>query len=153
MVNTGLSEVIGSWKTMEMPAPRIFSMRPGEAVVSSSPANRTLPAAMRTGGCGSRPQYGGLWRRNRRPPQMLAGVGFSGQGKFEGTHYRRLPVSYAEDYAWIFAGIDADIIGDYGLSGGGAAGAAPPRRSAGRGLAGVEAQPGLLSRFPAVGRV
>ena len=25
--------------------------------------------------------YGGLWRRNRRPPQMLAGVGFSG-GKY-----------------------------------------------------------------------
>ena len=67
-------------------------------------------------------QYGGLWRRNRRPPQMLAGVGFSGQGKFEGTHYRRLPASYAQDHAWIFAGIDGDIIGDYGLSGGGAAG-------------------------------
>ena len=26
------------------------------------------------------------------------------------------------DYAWIFAGIDGEIIGDYGLSGGGAAG-------------------------------
>jgi hypothetical protein len=67
-------------------------------------------------------QYGGLWRRNRRPPQMLAGVGFSGQGKFEGTYYRRLPASYDPDYAWIFAGVDGDIIGDYGLSGGGAAG-------------------------------
>ena len=38
-------------------------------------------------------EFGGLWRRNRRPPQMLAGVGFSGQGLFEGTHYRRLPAS------------------------------------------------------------
>jgi N,N-dimethylformamidase len=67
-------------------------------------------------------QYGGLWRRNRRPPQMLAGVGFSGQGKFEGTYYRRLPASYDPNYAWMFAGIDGEIIGDYGLSGGGAAG-------------------------------
>jgi len=66
--------------------------------------------------------YGGLWRRNRRPPQMLAGVGFSGQGKFEGTHYRRLPASYEGELAWVFAGINEDIVGDYGLSGGGAAG-------------------------------
>ncbi len=35
-------------------------------------------------------QLGGLWRRNRRPPQMLVGVGFSCQAAFEGTHYRRL---------------------------------------------------------------
>ena len=67
-------------------------------------------------------QMGGLWRRNRRPPQQLAGVGFSGQGKFEGTHYRRLPASYEGELAWVFAGINEAIIGDYGLSGGGAAG-------------------------------
>ena len=30
--------------------------------------------------------YGGLWRRNGRPPQVLAGVGFSAQGMFEGSH-------------------------------------------------------------------
>ena len=66
--------------------------------------------------------YGGLWRRNRRPPQMLAGVGFSGQGTFEGTHYRRLPASHDPAFAWMFDGIEGDIIGDYGLSGGGAAG-------------------------------
>jgi N,N-dimethylformamidase len=65
---------------------------------------------------------GGLWRRNRRPPQALAGVGFSGQGRFEGTHYRRTPASHHPDYAWLFAGIDTEILGDYGLSGGGAAG-------------------------------
>jgi N,N-dimethylformamidase len=67
-------------------------------------------------------QYGGLWRRNRRPPQMLAGVGFSCQGVFEGTHYRRLPASRDPRFAWMFAGIEQDVIGDYGLSGGGAAG-------------------------------
>ncbi|HEX4172399.1 MAG TPA: N,N-dimethylformamidase beta subunit family domain-containing protein, partial [Acetobacteraceae bacterium] len=31
-------------------------------------------------------QLGGLWRRNRRPPQMLVGVGFSCQAAFEGTY-------------------------------------------------------------------
>jgi N,N-dimethylformamidase len=66
--------------------------------------------------------YGGLWRRNGRPPQMLVGVGFSAQGRFEGSYYRRLPASYAEDVAWIFAGVDGETIGDFGYSGGGAAG-------------------------------
>ena len=37
------------------------------------------------------------WRRNRRPPQALAGVGFSAQGLFEGTRYRRLPASHAPE--------------------------------------------------------
>ena len=67
-------------------------------------------------------QLGGLWRRNRRPPQMLAGVGFSCQATFEGTYYRRLPPSYDPRFAWMFAGIAEDVLGDYGLSGGGAAG-------------------------------
>jgi N,N-dimethylformamidase len=67
-------------------------------------------------------QLGGLWRRNRRPPQMLVGVGFSCQAAFEGTHYRRLPASREARFAWMFVGIDEDVIGNYGLSGGGAAG-------------------------------
>ncbi len=67
-------------------------------------------------------QLGGLWRRNRRPPQQLVGIGFSGQGLFEGTHYRRLPASFEARFAWMFAGISQDVLGDYGLSGGGAAG-------------------------------
>ena len=66
--------------------------------------------------------YGGLWRRNRRPPQMLTGVGFGGQGKFESGFFRRTAASHDAQFAWLFAGIDGDIIGDYGLSGGGAAG-------------------------------
>jgi N,N-dimethylformamidase len=67
-------------------------------------------------------QLGGLWRRNRRPPQMLVGVGFSCQAAFEGTHYRRLPVSHEPRFAWMFDGIEDEVLGDYGLSGGGAAG-------------------------------
>ncbi len=33
-------------------------------------------------------EYGGLWRRNGRPPQKLVGVGFTAQGNFVGSHYR-----------------------------------------------------------------
>jgi N,N-dimethylformamidase len=67
-------------------------------------------------------QYGGLWRRNGRPPQQLAGVGFTSQGRFEGSYYRRQPASRDPRVAWIFDGIEDDTLGDFGLSGGGAAG-------------------------------
>ena len=66
--------------------------------------------------------YGGLWRRLGRPPQQLAGVGFSSQGLFEGSYYRRLPASFDPAVAWIFEGVEEEKLGDYGLSGGGAAG-------------------------------
>jgi N,N-dimethylformamidase len=71
---------------------------------------------------------GGLWRRNGRPPQMLAGVGFSGQGKFEGSHYRVMPGASDPRVAWIMEGVrmdqhgDGQTFGGFGLSGGGAAG-------------------------------
>jgi N,N-dimethylformamidase len=66
--------------------------------------------------------YGGLWLRNRRAPQKLVGVGFSSQGKFEATYYRKTDAGKHSDYGWIFDGVEGDILGDYGLSGGGAAG-------------------------------
>ncbi len=66
--------------------------------------------------------YGGLWRRNGRYPQQLAGVGFSAQGLFEGSYYRRLPASYEPEVSWIFEGIEGETLGDFGFSGGGAAG-------------------------------
>jgi len=64
--------------------------------------------------------YGGLWRRNGRPPQALVGIGFSAQGSFEGSYYRRRTTDAAFD--WVFEGIEADTFGDHGLCGGGAAG-------------------------------
>ena len=67
-------------------------------------------------------EYGGLWRRNGRPPQWLVGVGFTGQGLFEGTYYWRRPEAADPRVAWMFAGIDDERLGDFGLSGGGAAG-------------------------------
>ena len=66
--------------------------------------------------------YGGLWRNSGRAPQRLAGVGFISQGDFHGTCYRRLPASRDPRAAWIFEGIEDENIGDFGLSGGGAAG-------------------------------
>jgi len=64
---------------------------------------------------------GGLWRRNRRPPQALVGVGFSSQGLFESTFYTRLPASHDPQHAWMFDGVP-EVFGETGLSGGGAAG-------------------------------
>ena len=66
--------------------------------------------------------YGGLWRRNGRPPQALVGVGFSAQGLFESSYYRRMPDSYKSSTKWIFENVTEEKLGDYGLSGGGAAG-------------------------------
>jgi N,N-dimethylformamidase len=67
-------------------------------------------------------QYGGMWRRNGRPPQQLAGVGFTSQGIFEGSYYRRQSGSADPRVTWIFEGVEDEILGDFGLSGGGAAG-------------------------------
>ncbi len=67
-------------------------------------------------------EYGGLWRRLGRPPQQSVGVGFVGQGFDLCSYYRRLPDSHDPRAAFIFAGVDDDIIGDFGLIGGGAAG-------------------------------
>ncbi len=64
--------------------------------------------------------YGGLWRRSGRPPQMLAGIGFVAQGAFNGSYYRRACKDPA--YDWVFDGVEDDIIGNFGLCGGGAAG-------------------------------
>ena len=66
-------------------------------------------------------EYGGLWLRNGRSPQQLVGVGFTGQGDFEGTYYRKNS-NVPNKYQWVFADIDDEILGDFGLSGGGAAG-------------------------------
>jgi len=66
--------------------------------------------------------YGGMWRRNGIAPQATAGVGFAVQGGFEGVGYRRTPESYEPDVSWLFEGVSDETFGDFGLSGGGAAG-------------------------------
>ena len=68
-------------------------------------------------------EYGGLWRRNGRPPQDLVGVGFTAQGAFAASYYRLKPgVRQHARVAWMLAGIAEDTLGDFGLSAHGAAG-------------------------------
>ena len=54
-------------------------------------------------------EYGGLWRRNGRPPQKLAGVGFTAQGNFNGSYYRVLPEARDPRAAWMLDGIERRI--------------------------------------------
>ena len=66
--------------------------------------------------------YGGLWRRSDRPPNLLCGIGFSSQGTFVGDSYRQAPAARDNHHAWIFEGVKDELFGGYGFSGGGAAG-------------------------------
>ncbi len=61
------------------------------------------------------------YRDGGRPPQALAGVGFSAQGLFEGSCYRRAAGASDPRVSWIFDGVEDEVLGDFGLSGGGAA--------------------------------
>jgi N,N-dimethylformamidase len=68
-------------------------------------------------------ERGGLWRNRARPPQKLVGVGFTAEGFDTSSYYRRLPDSFDPRAGFIFEGVgDDDLIGDFGLVGGGAAG-------------------------------
>jgi N,N-dimethylformamidase len=67
-------------------------------------------------------EYGGLWRRNGRAPQRLAGVGFISQGFDHCSYYRRMPAAADPRVAWMFAGIEDELIGNFGFLQGGAAG-------------------------------
>ena len=64
--------------------------------------------------------YGGLWRRQGKAPQKIVGIGFTAQGNFNGSYYVRK--NYEEKYNWIFNGVPSKKLGDFGLSGFGAAG-------------------------------
>ncbi|MGH7154405.1 MAG: N,N-dimethylformamidase beta subunit family domain-containing protein, partial [Acetobacteraceae bacterium] len=64
-------------------------------------------------------EYGGLWRRNARAPQRLAGVGFISQGFDKCSYYRRTPAAGDPRVAWMFTGVDDEIIGDFGVLQGG----------------------------------
>ncbi|HEX5794586.1 MAG TPA: N,N-dimethylformamidase beta subunit family domain-containing protein [Geminicoccaceae bacterium] len=67
-------------------------------------------------------EFGGLWRRNGRPPNVVVGLGFSAQGFDLSSYYRRRPSSHDPRAAFIFEGVGDEVIGDFGLVGGGAAG-------------------------------
>jgi N,N-dimethylformamidase len=66
---------------------------------------------------------GGLWRNIGRPENAITGVGFITQGFDACTYYTRTPASRDERTAWIFDGLEPDeVIGDFGVLQGGAAG-------------------------------
>lgn len=66
---------------------------------------------------------GGHWVDRGRAPQKLVGVGFCAQGGGPGAGYERTASSRDPRAAFIFDGIGADeVIGDFGLKLGGAAG-------------------------------
>ncbi|MEP9387274.1 N,N-dimethylformamidase beta subunit family domain-containing protein [Mesorhizobium sp. KR9-304] len=67
-------------------------------------------------------EYGGMWRRVGRAPNELVGVGFTASGFDISSYYRRTPESRDPRAAFIFDGVEEEIIGDFGLAGGGAAG-------------------------------
>jgi N,N-dimethylformamidase len=67
-------------------------------------------------------EYGGLWRRQGRAPNRLAGVGFIAQGFDHCSYYRRLPASNDPRCAFIFEGVTDEILGDFGALQGGASG-------------------------------
>ncbi len=67
-------------------------------------------------------EHGGLWWDVGRPPQLLTGVGFIAQGFDEGAPYRIKPAASDPRVAFMFDGVDGDLVGDGGLMPGGNAG-------------------------------
>lgn len=67
-------------------------------------------------------ELGGLWRRQRRPPNRLVGVGFAAQGFSTSNPYHVADGARDPRAAFIFEGVESSIIGDFGTRGGGAAG-------------------------------
>ncbi|MEM1314381.1 MAG: N,N-dimethylformamidase beta subunit family domain-containing protein [Pseudomonadota bacterium] len=65
----------------------------------------------------------GLWRSRGRAPQKLVGLGFTTEGMDRAEPFERMPDGFHRRAAWIFEGIgDEELIGDFGLALGGAAG-------------------------------
>jgi N,N-dimethylformamidase len=68
-------------------------------------------------------ELSGLWRYRGKAPQKVCGVGFTAQGWSGASGYHRQPGSFDPRAAFIFEGIGADeVIGDFGMIMGGAAG-------------------------------
>jgi len=68
-------------------------------------------------------KFGGMWRARGRIPTKVCGLTFTAYGFDVSSYYRREPDSETKECSWIFRGIGRDeVIGDFGLVGGGAAG-------------------------------
>jgi N,N-dimethylformamidase len=68
-------------------------------------------------------EYGGLWRRLGMAPQAMCGVGTVAVGFDASGYYLRKEASFDARAGFIFEGIgDDEVIGDFGILGGGASG-------------------------------
>ncbi len=56
-------------------------------------------------------ERGGLWRDRGRPPNERMAVAFTGQGFDRGAPFHRTAASRSPEHAWIFKGVDDDIVG------------------------------------------
>ena len=61
-------------------------------------------------------EFGGLMHNTGRTPHRLVGVGFDAQGFDHGSGYRRRAGSHDRRAAFIFEGVDDEVIGDFGPS-------------------------------------
>lgn len=77
------------------PSTRTWEPGPGEAYLSS------------TG------ELGGLWRFRGRAPQTWVGVGFTAETSGPGRGYRRLSDSQDPRAAFVFEGVEEEVIGDF----------------------------------------
>ncbi len=80
------------------------------------------PTAVPEGHFSMTGEVAGTWLSVGRPPNMIAGVGFITQGFDTCEGYRRTPASRDARAAFVFAGVSEEIIGDFGMLQGGAAG-------------------------------
>lgn len=68
-------------------------------------------------------KFGGMWRQRGRIPSKTCGLTFTAYGFDVSSYYKREPDSERKECSWMFKGIGKDeVIGDFGLVGGGAAG-------------------------------
>jgi N,N-dimethylformamidase len=67
-------------------------------------------------------EVAGLWQRVGRPPNLICGVGMVTQGFDRCEGYRRTAASRDPRAAFVFRGVDDDVVGDFGVLQGGAAG-------------------------------
>lgn len=106
------------WVTAVNPEqPHLVEVRRG---YSSSRTWTSHPAELHLASTGEK---GGIWRFRGRSPNELVGVGFAAQGwSKKAPGYKRLPDSYDPRAAFIFDGVDDELIGDFGLVMNGASG-------------------------------
>jgi N,N-dimethylformamidase beta subunit-like, C-terminal len=105
------------WVTSVFPAkPHVLEVRRGHA---GTGVWRSEPGEVHHASTG---EPGGLWRFRGRPPQRVAGIGFTAQGFDESLPYRVQAGARDPRAAWILDGVDGDEIGAHGSVLGGAAG-------------------------------